>query len=115
MISTFVHGVIDYLFAVMLIASPWIFGFREANAQTYVADIIAVIVIAYGLLTRYELGIVKLIPFRMHLIFDIIVNLILLCSPWLFGFSNLVHLPHVILGLTGLLVVALTKKIIDKS
>jgi hypothetical protein len=51
------------------------------------------------LLTRYELGAIKLIPMRVHLGLDMASGVLLAVSPWLFGFSDRVFWPHLILGL----------------
>ncbi len=65
--------------------------------------------ITYSLLTRYEWGAVRIIPMRRHLALDLMNGLLLTLSPWLFGFAELVWMPHLIIGLTELLVTAITK------
>jgi len=108
MIPTFVHGIIDYLYGVFLIASPWLFDFNEIGAQTYVVDIAAATVLIYSMFTRYELSFSKSIPMKTHLLFDVIVSIFLIASPWLFGFDDKVYLPFVLFGASGLAVTVLS-------
>lgn len=100
-IPTRVHGVLDYLMGVVLIASPWLLNFRDADWQAamYVPMAMGIAVILYSLMTDYELGAFHLIPMAGHLGLDIAGGLFLAASPWIFGFANEVYLPHLILGL----------------
>ena len=98
-ISSKVHGAMDYIVGVLLIAAPWLFGFYRGGAESMVPILLGAGVLLYSLLTRYELGLLKVIPFSTHLVLDILGGLFLLVSPWLFGFSNYVAAPHVAVGL----------------
>lgn len=98
-ISSKVHGVMDYIVGLLLIAAPWIFGFAAGGAETWVPVIIGVAALIYSVMTRYELGLVKVIPLKVHLGLDVASGIILALSPWLFGFSELVYWPHLIFGL----------------
>ena len=93
------HGVLDYIVGAALIAAPWIFGFADDTAATYVPVAVGGGALLYSLLTRYELGMIKMIPFETHLILDVMSGILLAASPWLFGFSDRVYLPHLIVGL----------------
>jgi hypothetical protein len=98
-ISTKVHGVLDYLMGVLLIAAPWLFNFNRDGAETWVPVILGIGVIVYSLFTNYELGLSKLIPMRTHLILDMLSGALLAASPWIFNFDEYVYLPHLILGI----------------
>lgn len=74
-------------------------GFANGGAAQWVPMVIGAGGILYSLLTRYELGAVKLIPMPVHLGLDAASGLLLAASPVIFGFSPLVWVPHVILGL----------------
>jgi hypothetical protein len=41
----------------------------------------------------------KLVPMRIHLVLDYITGIFLTLSPWLFGFAEIVWVPHVIVGI----------------
>ena len=98
-IPTRIHGMLDYLMGLLLIASPWIFGFDEGGAKQWLPVILGAGAIAYSLLTDYELGVVRLLPMPVHLALDLGSGLLLAVSPWLFGFNDDVWAPHLILGL----------------
>lgn len=97
-ISTKVHGVLDYLMGIVLIAAPWLLKFNRDGAETWVPVILGAGVILYSLFTKYELSLSKQIPMRTHLTLDIVSGILLALSPWIFGFSEYVFLPHLILG-----------------
>ena len=98
-ISTRVHGVMDYFMAALLIASPWIFGFATGDIEMWLPIILGVAMFLMSLFTDYELGMVKLVGWRMHLMVDAVSGLLLAASPWLFGFSDRVWAPHLVFGL----------------
>lgn len=98
-IPTRVHGMVDYAMGTLLIVAPWLLGFPAWGAQTWVPSILGVGAIGYSLFTDYELGLVRTIPMRTHLVLDAGSGMFLAASPWLFGFASLVYLPHLILGL----------------
>lgn len=98
-ISTRQHGYLDYVVGLLLIAAPWLFGFARGGAETWVPVFLGAGALLYSMMTNYELGIVKAIPMSMHLWLDGLSGLLLLASPWLFGFAEYVTGPHVVVGL----------------
>ncbi|HYE54078.1 MAG TPA: SPW repeat protein [Chitinophagaceae bacterium] len=98
-ISTRVHGYIDYLMGLFLIIAPWLLGFANGGAETWVPVILGASAIVYSLLTDYELGATRQLSMRTHLGLDLFSGILLAASPWLFGFADYVYLPHLILGI----------------
>lgn len=98
-IPTRIHGMLDYGAGLLLIVAPWLFGFADGGAETWIPVILGISTIGYSLLTDYELGIARVIPMATHLMLDIASGLVLAVSPWVFGFADDVWVPHVILGL----------------
>jgi hypothetical protein len=112
LIPTRIHGMLDYLMGLLLIAAPWLLGFAdEGSAARWVPVILGAGVIAYSLLTRYELGVARLIPMPVHLALDAGGGLLLAASPWLFGFADRVWVPHVVFGLLELGAAVMTKTV----
>lgn len=97
-ISTRAHGVADYFMAVLLIASPWLFGFAAGGAETWIPVIIGAGAIVYSLMTAYEMGVVPALSMKTHLVLDLAAGLVLIVSPWVFGFSGEIWIPHVVFG-----------------
>jgi len=109
LISTRVHGVLDYLVGAVLIAAPWIFGFADNGPAMWVPIAIGAMTILMALITDFELSVAKIIPMRVHLMMDIAAGLLLAASPWLFGFAEHVYLPHLVVGIMELAVVVLSE------
>ena len=112
-IPTFVHGIADYIGGIVLLAAPNIFGFAEAGgAAVWIPRIIGIIVLLQSICTRYEVGLIKVLPMKMHLMNDYIASLFLAASPWLFGFSDgpsNVWMPHVVVGVLVFLLTLMTQ------
>jgi hypothetical protein len=99
----------DYTMGLLLILSPYLFGFATGGAKQWLPIILGGGAIAYSLFTRYELGLVAAIPMPVHLALDIASGILLAASPWLFGFANEVFWPHLILGLIEIGTAAMTQ------
>lgn len=103
------HGVLDYLVALVLIFSPLLLGMERGSVEARVPVMLGWATLAYSLLTRYELGVFKVLPFGAHLALDGLSGIVLAISPWLFQFSDRIWVPHLVLGLAELGVVAMTR------
>jgi hypothetical protein len=114
-ISTKVHGVLDYMMGILLIASPWLFGFASNGWETWVPVVLGVSAILYSLMTNYELGLSDNLSMRTHLTLDLMSGILLAASPWIFGFAELVYLPHLILGIVEIGAAALTATKVGES
>lgn len=82
-ITPTMHGVLDYFTSSALIAAPRMLGWSDLTRQLLTASAFATI--GYSALTRYPLGMLKLLPMRTHLALDMASGA-LLC-----GASLLVH------------------------
>lgn len=110
-IPTRIHGVLDYVIGALLILAPWLFGFAAGGAETWVPVILGAGVILYSLLTDYELGMVRTIRMPVHLALDAAGGILLALSPWLFGFAELVFVPHLVVGLLEIGTAAMTERV----
>ena len=98
-LSTYLHGFADYGVGLVLILLPYLGGFADGTAAQWVPQVLGLAAIVYSLFTRYELGWRHVIPMTTHLWLDGLSGLLLLASPWIFGFADRVHWPHVVFGL----------------
>ena len=74
-LSSKLHGIIDYVVVIFLVASPSLFGLPEFTACcTY---ILAGIHLTLTILTDFEVGLFKVIPFKVHGMIELIVSLAL--------------------------------------
>ncbi|RNL87243.1 hypothetical protein ED312_10560 [Sinomicrobium pectinilyticum] len=109
MITTKTHGYIDYLMGILLIILPFIANFPRGAATT-IPVILGLGTIMYSLITDYELSVANLITVKMHLALDLIAGVLLAVSPWVFGFSEEIYLPFLILGIGEIIASLMTSK-----
>lgn len=79
--STWTHGVLDYLTAGALLALPQATGWGGRASRLLRGAALATL--AYSLLTRYELGLLKLLPFKAHLALDAASGALFCAAPLL--------------------------------
>jgi len=109
-IGTRTHGYLDYIVGVLLILAPFVLDFNRGGIETWLPIVLGASTILYSLLTDYELGMTHMIPLRVHLTLDFISGLLLAVSPWLFGFSDYIWAPHLIVGIIELAVTFMTSR-----
>jgi hypothetical protein len=109
-IPTKIHGYMDYMMGVLLIAAPWLFDFAQGGAETWVPVVLGAGAIIYSLMTDYELGATNAISMRTHLTLDLVSGALLAASPWIFGFADYIYAPHLILGLLEIGAALMTKR-----
>jgi hypothetical protein len=81
-----VHGYIDYIAILFLFVAPSVIGFSGMPATLFY--VIGIAYLAMVLLTAYPLGLVKLIPFPVHGIVEIVAAIGLVLLPWVTGFAD---------------------------
>lgn len=81
-IPTTVHGALDYMTAGVLFALPRLLRFSGGTARLF--NIAAIGSVAYAMITRYEMGVVKKMPMPMHLTIDKISGATFALGPILF-------------------------------
>lgn len=111
-LSTRVHGMLDYLIGLLLIVSPWLFGFADVGGvAVWLPGVLGAGALLYSLFTDYELGLVRKIPMPAHLMLDLGSGVLLAVSPWLFGFYEWVWAPHLVLGLVEVGAALVTERV----
>lgn len=108
-IPTKVHGLLDYVVGLLLIAMPWMLKIDPETAQAMIFIILGVMALVYSIFTKYELGLVHVIAMPFHLVLDTLSGFVLALSPWLFSFSEEMYLPHVLVGVLEIGVAVMTK------
>ena len=86
-----IHAFLDYPVAVALMALPFLLGLGDSNPlalQLSVATGIAAFVLT--LLTDHELGVYRVISYKVHLIVDFLVAVVFIIAPFLFSFEGIV-------------------------
>ena len=97
------HGFFDYITVLAFALIPMIFGLEGIPA--YLSYALAVIHLSMTLLTAFPLGVVKVIPVKLHKLVETIVGPVLVIVPWVLGFSENLTARYVYVGM-GLIIIA---------
>jgi hypothetical protein len=113
-ITSRMHAMLDYPLAVVLIASPWIFGFSDVGGAAVAIPItIGALALGQSLITDWDLSVARIVPLPIHLTLDALAGIVLAISPFVFGFSDEgtnAWLPLVVFGVGMLSAGLLTQR-----
>ncbi|MEP1610759.1 MAG: hypothetical protein ABJL72_02440 [Roseobacter sp.] len=109
-ITKSIHAYLDYPVAIGLIAMPFLFGLGEVNMLAFWLSVVTGIAAFFlTVLTDHHLGLLRILPYRLHLAVDGIVGIVFVIAPLLLGFSGIEFWYYMALGVTVLAVVGLHK------
>ncbi|CUH49781.1 hypothetical protein [Ruegeria atlantica] len=74
-----IHAYLDYPVAFALMGLPFLLGLGQSNPMALWLTV----------LTDHHLGIWRVLPYNFHLAVDLLVGVVFLAAPSLFGFSGL--------------------------
>ena len=105
-ISRKVHGLLtDYPYVLLVGSAPFWLGFWNQHTPATLCYVLAALILVTGLTTRAEWGVIRVIPYKLHLIADVVVGLFAVFSPFLLGFAD--HpMPRnalIVFGLIGIM------------
>lgn len=107
-IPTWLHGVLDYLVGIGLILLPRVLNWHPLVVTLLTAFGVATLL--YSLLTRYELGLVRLLPMGVHLVLDFLSGgLIIVLGLALDNISMDQRVALILIGALELFVVLLSR------
>lgn len=87
-LSLTLHSLIEPLLAVLLIASPFLFGFSNEGAPTAVLIVGGVFWLLLDMSTRWKVSLVDSVPIAVHLPLDLALGVVLIAAPFLFSYSD---------------------------
>lgn len=105
-----IHSFLDYPVAIALMALPFLLGLGESSPlalQLSVATGIAAFILT--IFTDHQTGLIKVIPYKIHLIVDLIVAIVFILAPWVLSFEGLDAYYYWVNGIAVLIVVGLQK------
>jgi hypothetical protein len=82
------HAVLDYLWGIAMIFAPETMGFKDNEAANAYCKARGGGMLLTSLMTRYELGLIKVIPFNVHLLLDLLSAAVSFAIPNLLGFDK---------------------------
>jgi hypothetical protein len=78
---------IEYVAGAIAIAAPFVLNFHSGAAKA-VAIVIGVLVIVLAASTDGPTSLVSSVPLSMHVLLDYLLAVVLIASPFIFGFSD---------------------------
>ncbi|PQV63107.1 hypothetical protein B1R32_11513 [Abditibacterium utsteinense] len=110
-ISRRFHGVLDYAYAAAIFAAPELFRFKNQPVGVVLCRATGAATFLTSLCTRYELGLIRILPFKLHLLADGLTGIFSLSAPFLLGFGKHERARNTFLGfgILALVVASLTQ------
>jgi hypothetical protein len=105
-LSLAIHARIDAAILTAVLVSPWLLGYAQHKGATIMAVACFAVGMGLNLVTDYPLGILKLIPMKLHRLAEITSPPMTLVVPWIF-FADAGAFPWV-MTFAGLAVLANT-------
>ena len=103
-----IHAYLDYPVALGLIIMPFILGIGDVNPLAlWVSVATGVAAFILTVLTDHHLGLIRVLPFKLHLAVDLLVGLAFVAVPFVLGLSGLEAAYFWVLGATVLVVVSM--------
>jgi hypothetical protein len=114
-IPAFVHGIVEYVAAILFIAAPFIFSFT-ADAATAVSVIVGVLVLIVAASTAWRTGLISSIPVQAHVMLDYVLAIFLIASPFILGFSDdgTAAAFFIVIGVVHLLLTIATRFVVEE-
>lgn len=105
-VTTSIHAyLIDYPVAVVLIVAPFLLNLGQSGPiAIWLSVVTGVAALLLPILTDHPTGLLRVIPYSMHLWVDRAVGIVFLIAPFAFGFAGLDAWYYWVLAVAVLLV-----------
>ena len=105
-----IHAYLDYPVAIALIGLPFLLGLGSSNPLAFQLSLITgIAAFALTVLTDHQLGLIRVVPYRIHLIVDFLVGAVFVLAPFVLSFEGIDALYYWINGAAVLFVVSMHK------
>jgi len=110
LVTKSIHAYLDYPVAISLMVMPFLLSLGQSHPIAFWLSLVAgAAAFVLTLLTDHDLGVIKVLPYRLHLAVDLAVGLLFIAAPFLFGFAGLDAMYYWANGGAVLIVVSLHK------
>ncbi|HEY4200352.1 MAG TPA: hypothetical protein VGM83_07300 [Devosiaceae bacterium] len=105
-ITKSIHAyLIDYPVAIVLIVAPFLLHLGQGNAVAmWLSVVTGIAALLLPIFTNHSTGLIRIIPYWMHLWVDRAVGIVFLIAPFVFGFAGLDAWYYWVLAIAVLLV-----------
>ena len=105
-----VHAYLDYPVALGLMAMPALLGLGATNPLAFwLSTVTGIAALVLTIFTDHQLGLIKILPYKLHLAVDFLVGLAFVAAPFALSFAGLDAAYYWVLGATVLVVVTLDR------
>lgn len=105
-----IHAYLDYPVAIALMALPFLLGLGQSDPLAlWLAVATGAAAFLLTVLTDHHLGLIRVLPYSLHLSVDFAVGLVFVAAPFMLGFSGLDAVFYWVNGVAVLVVVGLHK------
>lgn len=111
-----IHAWLDYPVALALIALPFLLGLGTSHPLALtISPVVGIAAFLLTMFTDHHLGLVRVLPYRLHLAVDLAVGLLFFVLPFALGFSGLDAAYYWLNGAAVVTVIALSKPETDMA
>jgi len=105
-----IHAWLDYPVALALIGLPFLLGLGGSHPLALtISPIVGVAAFLLTVFTDHHLGVVRVLPYKLHLAVDLAVGVLFLILPFVLGFSGLDAAFYLLNGAAVVTVIGLSK------
>ena len=105
-----IHAYLDYPVAFALVLLPFALGLGESNPLAlYISPAVGIAAFVLTVFTDHHLGLIRVLPYRIHLAVDAAVGVLFLILPFALGFSGIDAAYYWLNGAAVATVIALSK------
>ena len=105
-----IHAWLDYPVALALIALPFFLGLGASHPLALtISPIVGIAALLLTVFTDHHLGLIRVLPYKLHLAVDLGVGVLFLVLPFAFGFVGLDAAYYWLNGAAVVAVIALSK------
>jgi hypothetical protein len=105
-----IYAWLDYPVALALIALPFLLGLGTSNALALtISPVVGVAAFLVTVFTDHHLGLIRVLPYKLHLAVDLAVGLLFLILPFVLGFGGLDAAFYLLNGVAVVAVIGLSK------
>ena len=105
-----IHAWLDYPVAFALVTLPFLLGLgADQPLALAISPIVGAAAFLLTVFTDHDLGVIRILPYRLHLAVDLAVGLLFLALPFALGFTGLDAGYYWLNGAAVVAVIALSK------
>ncbi|GAB4511385.1 MAG: hypothetical protein Tsb0019_06820 [Roseibium sp.] len=109
-VTKHIHSLLDYPVAFALIILPFLLGLGDSNPLALkISPIVGLAALLLTMFTDHQTGLIRVLPYKLHLAVDLAVGVLFLLLPFALGFAGLDAAYYWLNGAAVVAVISLSK------